>query len=337
MQRVERALLLSELESVTPGISARDLMEQSTCFVFRDGLVHTFNDEIACSHESSLEDIEGAVKADRLLQLLRKLEEDHVDIDLQEGELIVSGKNKRAGLRLDEEILLPIDDVEEPDEKDWHDLPQVFGEAVGVVESCAGSDESQELLTCVHIAPKWVEATDNYQLARFDLKTGFKKDCLVKASSIKHIQSLGMSQFAETKSWIHFRNDTGLQLSCRRYHEKYPDIGKLMDFDGDPLTLPMALKDAIGRASDFSAENVDDNQVTVKIDGRKVKIRADGSASWYEESKRLEYDGQPLSFRISPKLLTMILEKHRECELSEDQLKVETSSFVYVTCLGKVD
>ena len=43
--RVNRQLLLDALMSVTPGLTQKELIEQSSCVVFRNGQVYTFNDE----------------------------------------------------------------------------------------------------------------------------------------------------------------------------------------------------------------------------------------------------------------------------------------------------
>ena len=46
---IDRAKLLAALELVSPGLSPREILEQSSCVVFRGGRIATFNDEVACS------------------------------------------------------------------------------------------------------------------------------------------------------------------------------------------------------------------------------------------------------------------------------------------------
>ena len=45
--RVSREKLMQALEAVSPGLANRELIEQSSCFVFKSGMVMTFNDEVA--------------------------------------------------------------------------------------------------------------------------------------------------------------------------------------------------------------------------------------------------------------------------------------------------
>ena len=75
MQSINRKKLLKELESVKKGLSAKDLIEQSTTFIFKNQKIVTYNDEIFAMTPTDVE-IEGCVKADSLMQLLSKIKDD---------------------------------------------------------------------------------------------------------------------------------------------------------------------------------------------------------------------------------------------------------------------
>lgn len=334
MPLVNRENLLSQLELVQPGLSPREIVEQSSCFIFKAGTVQTYNDEIACSHKCDLK-LTGAVQAAPLMAVLRKLAEEELEVEQTEGELILKGKKRRAGIRMEKDILLPIDSVEQPGS--WKALPEDFGDAIQIVEQCAGKDESKFTTTCIHIHPKYVEAFDNYQASRYKVKTGFTQETLVRRDSLKHITTLGMTEFSETETWVHFRNSSGLTLSCRRFIEEYPPLDKILDVHGTKATLPKGLAEAADKAEIFSSENADNNQVTVELRPGKLRITGQGTSGWYSEIKNLSYEGTPISFTIAPKLLMALTQKHNECEIAEERLKVDGGRFIYVTCLGKVE
>jgi hypothetical protein len=331
MRRINRDELLHQLESVQPGLSVREIIEQSSCFVFDEGTVMTFNGEDACRLKTKL-DITGAVRAAPVMALLRQLGEQELEIEVGKNELVVTGKNRSAGISMEAQILLPIDKVEKP--KGWKPLHEEFAEAIQIVQQCTGKDESKFYTTCVHVGPKWVEACDNYQITRYKLKTGFANDTLVRGTSIKHIVTLGMTHFSETQNYVHFRNSIGLVFSCRRFVEDYPDLASFLKVSGEPTVLPKGLGEAATKAEIFSSENADDNQVLVKLRSGKLMVKGTGVSGWYEERKKLKYDGPPLDFLVSPKLLVEITKRHNECEIMEDRLKVDGGKFVYVTCLG---
>ena len=113
--KVNREQLLNQLEAVLPGLSTRELIEQSSCFVFKDGKVLTFNDEIACVQTCKI-GIEGAVPAMPIVNLLRKMVEEEITIlPVNDGKgLRIKGKRKQATIPMEAEIQLPIEAWEKP-------------------------------------------------------------------------------------------------------------------------------------------------------------------------------------------------------------------------------
>jgi DNA polymerase III sliding clamp (beta) subunit (PCNA family) len=338
--RADREELLKCLESMLPGLSTREIIEQSSCFIFEGKKIITYNDEIACSQNNPLS-IKGAVQALPLIAILRKLKETRIEIlESEKGEeLLIKGKKRRAGIRMEKEIILPIDSLEAPKKK-WKDLPEDFADAISLVHQCAGKDETQFVTTCINIHPNWIEATDNYQAARYKIETNLKKSVLIRRDSLKHIISLNMTKFNQSKNWIHFKNQEGLILSCRRFVREvddYPNISSILKTKGDPIALPKGLKDAIEKAEIFSAENAEENQVIVNLRKGKLKITGRGASGWFCEIKKIKYRGQSLSFAIAPNLLIELVQRHTQCQITERLLKADIGKFRYVTALDEVE
>lgn len=333
MQTVSRELLLYQLETVQPGISPKGVIEQSSCFVFQDGQVYTFNDEVACASESCL-DITGAVKADKLRDLLREMPEEEIEVGTEGERLVINGKGREAFVRMESQVLMPIDKLEKP--KKWMPLHEEFGEAVNIVGQCAGKDESMFMTTCVHLTPKFLEAGGRYQAARYNLKTRVSERCLVRKESIKHVTGLDMTELSETPKWIHFRNPAGLRLSCRRSLDiqDYPDMADCYTGDGVKAYLPRDLGEAVKRASIFSADNADNDSVTVELRPGKLRISGHGAFGGYRERKNVKYKGREMSFLISPKLLIEITKTNNECEICKDKLIIRGGRFTYSAALG---
>jgi DNA polymerase III sliding clamp (beta) subunit (PCNA family) len=328
---VIRRDLLKSLESVAPGLSKKEVIEQSSCFVFKGGQVITFNDEVACSTSCNL-DVEGAVVADPLLSLLGKLQEDELEVDAVDGELVVKGKRRKAGIRLESEISLPVDGIETPEK--WKKLPAEFLEAVGVVQNCVSQDQSQFVLTCVHLHPEQVEACDNFQLIRFPIKTGLTKPTLVRGTALSGIASMEVKEFSETENWLHFRGPSGVILSCRRYMDKYPDIGPLLECKGEKVKLPKGLDGVIDKAKVFSEG---DGNVVVELRSGKTRITGRGVNGWYSEVMDTEYAGEDTRFAISPKLLLEITKQTEVMTVAEGRIKIDSGKFTFVVCTGEVE
>jgi DNA polymerase III sliding clamp (beta) subunit (PCNA family) len=315
MNRINREEFLRNLESVEPGLSPREILEQSSCFIFQKGWIKTFNDEVACKIKSPLK-LEGAVQAAPLLAILRKLEEEEIEVSAADGEIVVKGKKRSAGIRMEADIQLPVENVENPGE--WNKLHSDFADAVELVSQCAGRDESTFVLTCIHLHPKWIEACNDVQSTRYRIPTGVKEAILIRSKSLQHITPLGMTEFSETDTWIHFRNPSGLVLSCRRMVEAYPSLKKLFQMEGTPFVLPKRLAEAAENAAIFSAENPDDDEVTVTLKSGKLRVEGRGASGWYRETKKVKYDGEPLAFMAPPKLLVELTKRYNDCFISHE-------------------
>lgn len=331
--RVNRDELLQQLEAVQPGLSPKEVIEQSSCFAFKDGKVMTYNDEVACSHACCLK-ITGAVKAQPLLEMLRRMKEEELEFLPSEEELRIKGKRRECGVRMEATIQLPIDNVEPA--KKWKRLPEGFADAISMVQTCASTDQTEFVNTCIHINPHFVEACDNFQVSRYYIDFDFKKATLVRRNSLKPVMGLDVIEYSLTESWIHFRNADGLVISCRRWTDEYPDYGPFIAAKGKTTVLPKGLADAAEKAQVFSSENADENQVLVQLKPGALRITGRGASGWFRETKSLKYEGKSLEFNISPSLLIEITKRHNECKIATGTLKVDGGTWVYVACLGTV-
>ena len=329
MSKIEREVLIEELESVIPGLSERELIEQSSCFVFSEGMVHTYNDEIACSIPCSLP-ITGAVRAKPLLALLHLLKDDHLEVDVAEGKLLISHGRRRASLAIEETINLPINSIKPP--KDWQKVPGKMLDALEKVQICAGKDETQFITTCIHLDINYVECFNNYQAARFTIKTGLEKSILIRYTSISHIIKLGFSKMGMTKQWLHFKNKRGLLLSTRLYIEQYRELDQLFGREGTKISLPRKLTSAIACAEIFSSQEIDSNLVRVTIKDRRIQIQGKGPTGEYTESKEIQFDGER-EFHIDPEVLSSLIENHSDCFIGDRSVIVKDGPFQYIAAL----
>jgi len=328
--KVNRVELLRALELVTPALTTKEVIEQSSCFVFRDGKVMTFNDEVAFIGDVPLKEMKGAVQGGNLLALLRKMSEETLEVEVVNGGFTIKGKGRKATIRMEEEVLLPVESVETPEK--WKKLPKDFVEGCDIARHCVSTDESQFSLVCVHLHPDHIEACDNFQAIRYPVKTKMTKPILARGVSLQSLNGLNMTGFAETESWLHFRNGDGLVMSCRRYLEDYPKLDGILDTSGQAMTLPGGLAEAVSRADIFSSDLGDENQVTVQLRSGKMRLEGKGPNGSYAEQVKIKYDGEPLKFSISPKLLLEVSRRSNECEVTEGRIKIETDKWTYVSC-----
>lgn len=337
--KVNRETLLRSLNVVRPGLADKKaIIEQSDCAVLLNGEALSFNDELCCRAPTGLDkSFKGAVSAKELTDLLTKMEGlEEVDVTQEDGHLLVKGKRESAGIRTETEITLPYDAVEKP--KTWKRLPDHFLEAINIVQTCASNDETQTVLVHVHLTPKWVEACDRIQVARYRIKTDLSQECLVRKESIQHITNLDVTEFSETDAWLHFRNPDGMILSCRRYLEEYKDVSDFLKVEeASTLVLPKTLTEATEKAEIFSSQSADENLLLIELRPDRLELCGRGVKGWYKKSHKISYGGEPMSFLIAPSLLREIVTRHNECLIAPNpgRLKVDGGKWVYVSCLAR--
>ncbi len=334
--RLNREEFLSCLEWMKAGTEQRETIEQSSCYVFKDGEIFSYNEEVACRMKSGLdESFLGAVHAGKLLEVIQKLEEETLLMEMTETHFTIKAKKQRIKVNIlrEAEIHLPLSFFEEP--KEWEPINEDFLDGVKRVADCAGVNDQEFGYTCVHVHPEWLEATDKDQFCRCYMNTKISMPAFLRAKSIKHITRLGVIELGETTSFVHFRTKQGMVLSCKRYEEPdYPDNALVYEVEGDRIALPKGLTKAIALAEVFSSEHTDNNIVHVDLKTNEMRLRGIGVRGDMTKLQTVNYDGPRLSFIISPKMLSYIIEKFSECIVDGSRLKVDGGSYQYVTRLA---
>ena len=331
--KVGRDRFLHALQSVQAGIDQKGLVEQSRCFVFHQGHVMTYNDEVFCRASSGLsDDIEGAVDAKPLASVIEQIDCEELNVVVEDKEFCIYSGDERAWVRMDQEITSPLMLITLP--KEWKRLAPDFSDALKLIEPCVGKDETMFSLTCVHVCPDWLEGCDDIQICRWNLKTGVQTPVLVRGKALIKMADLGMTEVSEDTKWLHFRGPDSLTFSCRRYLEAYQDLSGFLEVEGENLVLPKEITAPIKKAKLFAEDNMEAKQIQVRIKKGKMSIKGEGFSGGYEKSPlSVEYSGEPLIFYISPDTFSRIAEKHHECVVSKDKLKVQGSNYTYITCL----
>ena len=342
MSVIVRVDLLKSLEVVEAGLSAKDIVEQSSCYIFQSGRVWTYNDDVACSVElpSGMDNLECAVPAVEFRTLLSKMKDEQLDVSLSsdkgdDGQLLLKTKTRRAGIRVQVEVKLPVSEITMPDK--WVKLPKGLKEAVSTVQGCVGKGDQLFVLGCIHLTPKGLEACDNYQAIRYRLKTGLQFPVLVKSVELGSIVKLKLEEWGLSESWLHFRNSDGLMVSCRRWDQTYPKLSEFFKVDGEETGLPKSLTDAVAKAEVFVDSKQDVSGLSVDLKGSRLLLRGEGPLGWYEERQKVDYQGKRLQFNIAPRLLREVCQRSDRCLVGKDKLRVTGDSFVYVTCLAVDD
>jgi len=342
--KINKKELQEALEKVKPGLANKELIEQSTSFAFMNGMVITYNDEISIAHPVKGLDLEGAVLAENLYKFLNKIKQEEIEMEVRENEIVLTSGQAKAGLTLQAEIKLPLD--EEISKKGrWKDIPEGFIEAISFVMTSCSKDMSEPKLTCVHVDQGGIiEASDGYRVAKYTLKEEFPVDSfLLPSSSAVEVVRMNPIQITEGRGWIHFKTDEETIISCRIIEEQYVTTDQHLKVKGSTLTFPASINDMLDKAIIFAKrEHLLDESITITIGENRFKIyaKADKDAGWFEEEVRMSYKDEKLSFQIVPHLLKEILAKSETCDCiissNKDRLKFSGEGWEYMTLLRRM-
>lgn len=332
---MKKTNLQKALEIVKPGLASKEMIEQSTSFAFMEGRVVTYNDEISISHPVEGLEIEGAVQAEELYKLLNKLKKDEIEITIKKSEIILKSGRTKAGLTLHEEVKLPLEEIGKMSK--WKKLPENFLRHVKFAMAACSCDMSKPVLTCVHINEDVIEGSDSFRIARCQLKEEMPvKTFLIPATSAMEVIRLGPTKIAEGEGWIHFQTGEETVLSCRIFEDKFPDCTQFMKIKGVSIVFPKSLNEVLDRAEVFAhRDHFLDETITINLQDKRLKVASESESGWFEEDINFKYDGNPVTFAITPYLLKDILAETQACILGENRLKFEGEGWEYLSMLKK--
>ena len=335
---ISKSTLLTALESVKPGLSNKEIIEQTNSFAFMEGRVITYNDEISISHPvSELSDITGVIKADELYKILVKMKEDNLEVDYNDesSELVIKSGRAKAGLLVQPDIKLPIDEDIKTKGK-WKDIPKGFLKFVGFSLTSCAKDMTQPRLTCVHCSKDGVvESSDNYRITRCTMEEELPIDTfLLPASSAISVVKLNPTKMAQGKGWVHFKTEDDTIISCRILEEEYPNTVPFLKVDGPLLVLPQSLQEALDSAGVFAKrDTLTHETVEITLSNNKITVESKSDTGWYSEALNIKYNKEPISFAVTPYLLKSILSETQGCIYGKTKLKFEGEGWVYMSLL----
>jgi DNA polymerase III sliding clamp (beta) subunit (PCNA family) len=325
--------LTAALEIVKPGLSGNEVIEQSTSFAFINGRVTTYNDEISISHPVSGLDITGAIKAEELYQYLKKVKTEEIEIEITGNEIILISGKARAGLILQQEIKLPLEEIGNMGK--WKTLPSNFLKGLKFTIPSCSSMSSRPILTCVHVSDKgYVEASDSFRISRLTLdKDLLVKTFLLPSSSAQTVLKLAPIKVAEGVGWVHFMTESGTILSCRIFEDKFPDMNPYTVVEGEKIALKETISEVLERAMVFSKRDDSISEmVTLTFKDGILEVTSESEIGWFKETIRIKWKGS-LSFNITPSLLRDILKETQEFTFNKHALRFEGEDWFFVVAL----
>lgn len=338
LQTIDRKKLLKDIENVKKGLATKDLIEQSTSFIFTAGKAIAFNDEIFAIKDVDL-DLTGVVEAESFLKLLNKVKDEEIKIETEDQEIKIKGKKFSAGMQFDSDIRIPINEVELPNNENFTEVQKGFSDLVKRACLTAGRSLSEPLLTCVHFCNDRIESCDNDRITICTLADEYDVDVLISASNLLEIARESITGFFVDESWAHFKIADETILSTRLYNEEYVNLDQyLPDKDSkEYIELPKNLSEIIDRASIFSKDKISmENVIDIKIKNKKMTIYAESESKWFSEKTVIKTD-KNISFSINADFLKDMLQMTNKFAVIDDYIYFDLDNSVHIIGLEEGD
>ena len=323
--------LLNALKTVKPGISDKEVLEQTNHFVFDEDCIRSYNDQIAI-YKKFETGLFGAVKASEFLQLIDKIPSDDIDIIQEDGQFKINTDTIEAAINVLEQHAVPLISIK--DLKGWQELPDNFSEAVSFCLFSTGKDMTFPIWTCLNVSCNKVYSSDRYRATRFKLDSEVKKPFLLKSNAAKVLTAYKPTHVLPQKDWIHFKNKDDVYFSSRVMTGKYIDVNPFFVSRGARINVPSDLKDIIDRVQIMTdCEFKQDLNIKIKISKGQMICTGEGSLGYIKEKTKVNYKGDDISIKIHPVFLKDIIKRLDELIVTKNSLLFKGNGFDHVISL----
>jgi len=340
--KVSKSELVKAFQLASMGLSGTEILEQSDCFVFRDGKLISFSGEVLVCLDSPVDIDNAVIPAKDILKLLPKFPDEEVEVICRENEFVIKGKGRTIGVPCHSEIYLPFESVPEPDT--WFELDPSIGKSLWYAVRVCRQDETQPRVSCVHITSDSIEACDGFRLFRRNGATGFPGEVLVPAKSLEGLleYSLSRASMADEGGWCYFQLDNGAQISLHCLTSEYyseNQIDSVLDMEGgEQVELPSELSDIAERARVMAGdEGASYNAlIGVSISDNTLMVTSRKLTGWYRERVRVNHSGKPLSFEVNPELLIETLKHTQQVAIAPGKMGIELDTNQFLVMVLQV-
>jgi len=333
--KINKKELLSKIKSVQPGLTKKEVLEQSTHFVFTGDEIATHNGTISVRCPCKT-DFKCSVLAHKFYEILSTIEEEDVDISVKGKELLIKSAKVRSGMSImvDDTIQTRLASI--PNVKKWKPLPEDFIKGLFLCMFSVSKDMYCGVLNCVQVTKEDIYSSDDLRISHYQMAKKMTDTFLLPLAVVTELVKFKMVKYSldEDSSWIQFMDDHGLLFSSRCVKDTYPDASQFLNVEGIKVNLPKKLQESI----DIVCTIIDDfrdieKRMTVVFEENRIICKAEQEKGWIEKEMEIKYKGKSLSLNINPVFLHEILNKSTNMIIGGDRALFTSDAFQHVMVL----
>ncbi len=306
--KINRVEFINALKQVMPGIESDSvLLEGSDTFIFHNGFIHTYNDNISVSIPFTITDkndkpVSGAIKAKDFYNLLNRYSGDSIHLIPKKDKWILKSENAIAELTLLENNLISRVNTLFEDKIKYTAIPEKLIEGLSI---CLFSS-NKSVLAGIFIENDTIVSTDEIRINYYKMDTSINNSFWLTDDAIKELIKLNnLKHINVSDSWVHFKTEDKTIFSCKRLNQENYPIKMILDLvernqkEKTDISnkLPEGLMSAINRAAALSTNIESFDTIKLTFSNENIEVYSERTSGKYTETVAWE---KPLKKEIEP-------------------------------------
>jgi DNA polymerase III sliding clamp (beta) subunit (PCNA family) len=338
--KIQKDVLLSALMKVKPGLAKKEIIEQAQHFIFSNGEVTTFNDQVCVMHPIEC-DFDFSVKGEEFYKIISGISEKEIDLTMKESTLHIKAKGtncKLSTLLGDAGFVAPLVQVlRDAISSDgfWKKLPTEFLDGLYLCALSASKDLSTGVKSCVAIKGENIYSTDGLRASLYVMDSSIE-EIMIPARDALELIKYNVTEYGASENWMHFRTTDGTVFNCKSMRGDYPyaKVDRLFE-DAEPtIMFPDTMKESVSSVLILAEGDVDINKtITVSVKSGSITCHAEKERGSIDKTVECDYSGDAFSFDINPIFFAQILSHAPGLALFDNRAMFLSDNFWHVIAL----
>jgi len=332
---INRKEILEILSKINPlGVLKNAVDNIPPCFTFFKDFIFVYNENFCILHPFKFGGIECSIPANEFYEVLKKIDEDEIDIEFKKDKFEIKSKTIKANLKvlevdLSNKISTIVKDVKEI--KKWKRLPNDFSEGISLCLLSTNKRLTNSYFNCIWVNDKNMISTDNYRIGRYTFDKGIGDSFFISENIASGLIKYDMKEYYKNDAWIFFRTKNKV-IFCLRVlqYDDFPEVDHLFIFDGKNIKLPDNMKKIIEVSEVLATgDSEEEKEIEIKIENGEITCKGSNETGWIEKVDEIDSKIN-LNIIINPSFMKKIIDKIKIGKVGKNSILFKIENFEYL-------
>lgn len=341
---VNRKELVNILSALRPGLNKKELIQQSSHFIFFKDKIAVYNDKICITHPYKSE-LEFSVKGEEFYQLLNGISDDELEFSIKEQKIKIKSESTKSTMALlaeDQKTVSSKIKLLEENMGKWHPLPNNFTEALALCYFSASPDLTMGVKACICIIKDMCYATDGYRACSYKMDIPIKYNFNIPAKSALELTKFPVTEYCFSgDKWLCFKTEEGVIFSCSIIEGEFP-VDKCENIFSEVknlfvVELPPEVKQLINEVLILASDDSHTGKsISITLEENMLYVKAENELGFVEKNTEIDYEEESISIFTNSNFFLQILERSCEMYIGKNTLFFAIPNFLHVMMKSNV-